>query len=65
MEEEVDNVLDDGQLEGGVMKDNRMARGLGIEPAPSYLVRKRWFVGGMQRPEIFLGSIGRVVARGG
>lgn len=59
-EDEVLKALDSDELGRRVEEEDRGARYKGVEAVPSYLVQGRYFVGGMQRPEVFLELFGRV-----
>lgn len=64
-EQEAASMLDDEGLGKRVDEENIMARARGVVAVPSYLVQGRWFVGGMQRSDVFLDLFVRATGQEG
>lgn len=59
-EKEALRLLNDEGLGRRVEENHAMARAKGVVAVPSYLIQGQWFVGGMQRCEVFLDLFRRV-----
>lgn len=59
-EEEATSVMDSEEMGRRVDWENAQGRKREIEAVPSYLVQGRYFVGGMQEPDVFEEVFGRI-----